>query len=164
MISQHRTDRATAYNHMPPHERAASFIKSSIYFCEQNIGGLQSEIKMWGEPEIVALLGDETCYMKRCQAESALKEHEAEKQSWEHLYDKLGACQTCNGQGWLWQCVSQDESIKVKCDSCGGLGKTLAATAAVKTVEAQKAVAAAEAAKKPTLLDNMKTALGRKFR
>jgi hypothetical protein len=161
MISQHRTDRATAYSHMKPHERAASFIKSSIYFSSQNIAGLKEEIKMWSEPEVITLLGEDTCYMKRCQAESALKEHESEKQSWEVLYEKLGACQTCNGGGWLWECIAQDESRKVTCDACKGLGKTLKAVAAVKVAEAKKAVEDAEAeAKKPGIL----AALGRKFR
>jgi hypothetical protein len=160
MIRQHRTDRATAYNHMPPHERAASFIEGSIYFCDQNIDALKNEIKMWGEPEVIALLGEDDCYMKRCQAESCLKEHQSEKESWEKLYIKLGGCPTCAGSGWLWQCIAQDESIKVKCDDCGGAGKTLAATAAVKVVEAQKAIAATAGTTKPGILE----LIGRKFR
>jgi hypothetical protein len=163
MISQHCTDRAIAYEHQKPHERAASFIKQQLHVCSKNIGALEGEIKlMWNEPTVIALLGEDTCYMKKCQAESALKEHIAEKQSWEHLYEKLGACHTCNGGGWLWESISQDESIRVTCTECKGTGiVSLKAVAAVKVAEAKKAVEEAEAeAKKPGIL----LALGRKFR
>lgn len=169
MIHQHNTNRATAYNHEEPFERAASFIKQSIYICDQNIERLTTEIKMWGEPDVTMLLGDDTCYMKRCQAESVLKEFQSEKESWAALYTKLGACQTCAGGGWLWQCIAQDESIKVKCDACGGAGKNLAAQAAVAAVKAKaladKAIAAAQQAEVAgTMKGDFITSIIRKFK
>lgn len=162
MIHQHNSNRATAYNHKEPFERAASFIEQSIYICDQNIERLQIEIKMWGETEVVSLLGEDECYMKRCQAESVLKEAVSEKESWATLYTKLGACKTCAGGGWLWQCVSQDESIKVKCDTCGGAGKSLAAQAAVAAVKAKVLAAKAEA--EGTQNGNFLTMVARKFK
>lgn len=169
MIRQHYTGRATAYNHQQPFERAASFAKESIYICDKNITELQSELKMWAEPDIIALLGTDECEHQRQSAQSAMQEQEDAKTKWTTLYVKLGACPTCAGSGWLWECMSQDESVKVKCDACGGAGKSFSAQAVIaatlaKTLSEKAAAAKQLAEVNGTVKGDFITSIVRKFK
>jgi hypothetical protein len=154
MIRQYRCDRAIAYDYMKPLERAASFVKSSIYFCDKNLAGLASEIKMWQEPDVIAALGADECEYQRQAAATAIAEFNAEKRGWEKMFSKLSACNVCNGSGRYWVNDSQDESHEEKCQGCGGTGFVTTPQ------EAPQAVVAVAKVTKPSLLET----IGRKFR
>lgn len=120
----HGGQRPTAYNHEVPYQRLNSFIKSKLYLIDYDIDRIQSEIKMWNEPEVAMILGEEDLDrgVELGGAKIHLERLQAERKRWETMAEKLHYCTKCNGVGWWWECVAQDESIRVTCNVCKGTG------------------------------------------
>lgn len=157
----HGGHRPTAYNHMKPYERAATFIGTMLAWYKENIARFEDELKMWNEPVITTLLEPQTCQDLRYGVEQQLTTLKADQEVWQKRYDMLGACKGCGGSGWYWTCIAQDESVKTKCGDCDGHGMTPQARSVATAVEAQQlAKAAAASAPKSTGLG----IFGRKFR
>lgn len=157
--------RPTAYKHMKPFERAASFIGCMLHFYKENISRMEEEMSMWNEPVLIQLIGADDCRDLRWGVENQLKTLKADQEVWQKRLDMMGVCKGCSGQGWYWTCIAQDESVRTKCGDCDGHGMTPQSRAVVAAVEAQQLAAAANAAaaasvKPPSFLQNV----GRKFR